>query len=123
MTRALTAAAVLAASLVVATTTAAAPSSAVLIVSPTAVHRGHLLLIGGSAGGCPRGDTVTVLSRAFPHTHEFAGVPAVLTKVRSAGQFLTSTRIPQTRRPGRYRVTARCGGGNLGVSARLRVLP
>jgi hypothetical protein len=93
-----------------------------LTVTPAAVHRGHTVLIRGSAGSCPIGDTVTIISRAFPRTHEFAGVPAVLTKVRSGGHFRATTRIPLRRREGRYDVSARCGGGNLGVAARLSVL-
>jgi hypothetical protein len=97
----------------------AAPPS--LSVSPTSVRRGHLVRINGSADGCNVGNTVFILSRAFPHAHEFAGVPAVLAKVRSGGAFHATTRIPRTRRPARYGVTARCGGGNLGVSAHLRV--
>ena len=106
-----------------ATTTAAAPSGVALTVSPTAVHRGALVVIRGDAGDCPVGDTVTVLSRAFRRTHQFAGVPAVLAKVRTHGLFRASTRIPLRRRAGRYFLTARCGGGNLGVAARLVVLP
>jgi len=77
--------------------------------------------IRGNADGCPVGDTVSVLSRAFAPTHEFAGVPAVLARVRSGGVFRATTRIPRTRRHGSYVVTARCGGGNLGVARHLVV--
>ncbi len=77
--------------------------------------------IRGNADGCPRGNTVLVLSRAFVHTHEFAGVSAVLAKVRAGGGFRATTVIPRTRRPGRYVVTARCGGGNLGVAVHLTI--
>jgi hypothetical protein len=97
---------------------ASAPS---LVLVPTSVRAGHAVRIHGSADGCPVGDTVFVLSRAFPRTHEFAGVPAVLAKVRAGGAFRAQTVIPRRRRPGRYGVTARCGGGNLGVSATLTV--
>jgi hypothetical protein len=31
-------------------------------------------------------------------------------------------RIPKSKTPKRYRISARCGGGNFGVSRRLRVL-
>jgi hypothetical protein len=92
-----------------------------LKVTPSAVYRGHVVTIRGNAGSCSVGDTVSVLSRAFVHTHDFAGVPAVLAKVKSGGGFGATTRIPARRRPGRYVVTARCGGGNLGVTAHLRV--
>ena len=47
-----------------------------LAVRPSAIHRGGSVLVSGVAGGCTSGDTVTILSRAFPATHEFAGVPA-----------------------------------------------
>jgi hypothetical protein len=64
---------------------------------------------------------VTVISRAFVHTHDFAGVPAVFALVRTGGKFAVRTTIPRTKKHGRYTVTARCGGGNLGVVAHLRV--
>src|SRR5439155_1124443 len=62
---------------------------------------------------------VFVLSRAFVAVHSFAGVPAVLARVRRDGSFRAATVIPAARKPGRYGVTARCGGGNLGL---LRIL-
>jgi hypothetical protein len=81
-----------------------------------------MVTIKGAAGDCPVGDSVTILSRAFVHTHEFAGVSAVFAKVRAGGSFRATTTIPRTRMRGRYVVTARCGGGNLGVTAHLRVI-
>jgi hypothetical protein len=92
-----------------------------LTVRPAAVRRGGNVLVSGVAGGCTAGDQVTVSSRAFAPTHRFAGVPAVFAQVGSAGRFSATTRIPATRKPGTYVLTARCGGGNLGVSARLTV--
>lgn len=92
-----------------------------LAVTPTSVRRGGSVLVRGVAGGCTAGDKVTILSRAFPATHSFAGVPAVLAQVGAAGRFSATTRIPTTRPSGTYLVTARCGGGNLGVSAHLTV--
>jgi hypothetical protein len=41
--------------------------------------------------------------------------------VRAGGVFRASTVIPRMRKPGRYVVTARCGGGNLGITAHLTV--
>jgi len=79
------------------------------------------VLIKGSADGCPVGDAVIIISRAFVHTHDFAGLPAVLARVKSGGSFRVTTRIPATKRPGRYRVTGRCGGGNLGFLKHLTV--
>ena len=92
-----------------------------LAATPSSVRRGGSVLVRGVAGGCTAGDTVTILSRAFPATHSFAGVPAVLAQVGAAGRFSATTRIPTTRPSGTYLVTARCGGGNLGVSAHLTV--
>jgi hypothetical protein len=93
-----------------------------LTVTPRTVHRGHSVLVQGVAGGCTSGDTVTILSRAFPATHSFAGVPAALAQVGSAGRFSTIVTIPRLRLPATYTVTARCGGGNLGVEAHLTVV-
>jgi hypothetical protein len=92
-----------------------------LTVKPGTVKRGGTVLVSGVAGGCTAGDRVTIISRAFAAAHSFAGVPAVFAQVGSAGRFSTTTRIPATRSPGTYLLTARCGGGNLGVSARLAV--
>jgi hypothetical protein len=104
----------------------AAPSAAVatrpsLTVAPPSVVRGHVIILSGSAPGCPAGDAVKLLSRAFVRTHVFAGVPAVYARVRRGGAFAVRTRIPAARAPGRYAVTARCGGGNLGLLRHLAV--
>jgi hypothetical protein len=107
-----------AALVVAATASAAAPS---LTVTPSSVVRGHLVLMKGSAGDCPTGDAVIIISKAFVHTHDFAGLPAVFARVKSDGSFRVRTRIPATKSPGRYRVTARCGGGNLGLLKHLTV--
>jgi hypothetical protein len=105
------------------TLTAAASASAVyLLVTPGTVHRGALVYIKGNAGDCPRGDAVTILSRAFSRLHSFAGVPAVYAKVGAGGRFHATTRIPLGRQVGKYVVTARCGGGNLGLATPLRVV-
>lgn len=96
----------------------AAPSLRLL---PSTVAQGGSLTIVGAAPGCALGDDVVVLSRAFSPQREFAGVPAVVTSVRGGGRFRTRTAIPRTRRPGTYVVTARCGGGNLGIARTLTV--
>jgi len=92
-----------------------------LTVAPPSVVRGHVIILTGSAPGCPVGDAVKLLSRAFVRTHVFAGVPAVYARVRRGGAFAVRTRIPAARAPGRYAVTARCGGGNLGLLRHLSV--
>jgi hypothetical protein len=125
MVRLTTAAAALTAAFAFATAVGAATSAVFLHVTPATVHRGHPVLIrgnAGNAGDCAPGETVFVLSRAFAHTHEFAGVSAVLAKVRTGGAFSARPRIPSHRHVGTYVVTARCGGGNLGVSAHLTVV-
>jgi hypothetical protein len=99
----------------------ASGSGARLTISPASVARGGVVHIRGNVDGCSTGNTVFVISRAFVHTHEFAGVSAVLARVRAGGAFRATTVIPRARRPGRYNVTARCGGGNLGVLVHLTV--
>jgi hypothetical protein len=105
-----------------ATGATASATGVFLLVTPSTVHRGGTVYIKGNAGDCPLGDGVTILSRAFRRIHEFAGVPAVYAKVGAGGRFHATTRIPFTRRTGKYVVTARCGGGNLGVATPLRVV-
>jgi hypothetical protein len=92
-----------------------------LTATPSTVHRGGSVLVSGVAGGCTAGDTVTLMSHAFRATHSFAGVPAVYAKVGSAGRFSARAGIATARVPGTYTITARCGGGNLGIAAYLRV--
>src|SRR5215210_2610787 len=62
--------------------------------TPNPVTRGHSVLIKGSAGGCNVGNRVSILSKAFVHTHDFAGLPAVFAKVKVTGRYRVSTRIP-----------------------------
>ncbi len=104
-------------------TTAAATAKPSIHFTPNPVHAGAVVRVHGSAGGCPVGDAVIVLSRAFRHRHTFAGVPAVSTKVRHDGDYAKRVRIPLERRPASYKATARCGGGTFGVVTRLHVLP
>jgi hypothetical protein len=106
----------------VAAVAAAAPGAAIQ-VSPSRVYPGEVVRVFGTVGGgCSTGDQVTLLSNAFSRAHEFAGVPAVFARVHSDGSFSKRTRIPLARRPGRYSVRGRCGGGNLGITALLRIL-
>jgi hypothetical protein len=46
----------------------------------------------------------------------------VFATTSAAGSFSKRVRIPAGRAPGSYTVTGRCGGGNLGITRRLRVL-
>jgi hypothetical protein len=109
------------ASLFVAGAPASGASAPSVRATPNPVAAGRLLRLEGSAGDCPRGDTVLLLSRAFPRVHDFAGVPAVLTPVRANGGFRARPRIPSGTAPGVYAIAGRCGGGNLGFAVVLRV--
>jgi hypothetical protein len=101
--------------------TPALAASTAIKVSPTTVKAGKRVVVSGNAGDCPVGDAVTLLSKAFSHRHDFGGLPAVYAKVKTGGNFGHSVKIPASRVAGRYTITGRCGGGNLGVQAHLRV--
>jgi hypothetical protein len=96
-----------------------------LQVSPSRVVAGHTVTVSGSVGpdgagsGCA--SRVTLISKAFAHTHDFAGLPAVVAAVRPDRTFTTTTTIPRATATGTYTITGRCGGANLGVSATLWV--
>jgi hypothetical protein len=95
-------------------------AGAFLRVSPSAAKPGSVVVFTGSvAKGCAVGDQVTLISRLFPG-HAFGGEGAVSTRVGTHGGFTRrfSIRAGTARRT--YIVTARCGGANLGVEARLR---
>lgn len=117
----------LALALAVAVTPAAAaggssPAAARLKVSPSSVLAGQAVTVFGSLGsGCPVGDQVTIISEAFVHTHDFAGLPAIFATVKPDGTYSVTTTIPASKAPGAYHVTGRCGGGNLGVAVTLLV--
>jgi hypothetical protein len=97
-------------------------ASSTIVASPNPVHRGDVVRVYGTVPGCVRGDQVTLISRAFSHRHDFAGLPAVFARVGANHAYSVTTRIPAGRAPRSYTITGRCGGGNLGVSATLRVL-
>jgi hypothetical protein len=95
--------------------------SAFLDVDPPTVGAGGRVRAFGSVrGGCPSGDTVTIISPAFDPAQEFAGVPAIFARVGRHGAFSVKTTIPSNRAAGRYVLSGRCGGGNF-ASAGLRV--
>ena len=91
-------------------------------VSRNRVPAGQRVRIFGSAEGCAPGGSVTLLSEAFSRRREFAGVPAVFTRVRANGRYSVRVRIPRSRDPGRYEIGGRCGGGNWGIFRAFRVL-
>lgn len=100
----------------------AAAARPTINVSPSTARAGTTVRVYGTVPGCGRGGQVTLISRAFAHVHDFAGLPAVFATVGSRSAYSVHTRIPASRSAGRYSITGRCGGGNLGVIARLRVL-
>jgi hypothetical protein len=91
--------------------------AAAIAVTPTTVPRGGTVTVSGR--GCQAGDVVYLISPPF-RGNAFVE-HSVATRARSNGTFGRRVRIRTTVRPGRYLITARCGGGNLGVAARLRV--
>ena len=99
---------------VAATVTAATPR---LSVQPTSVARGGTVTVSGR--GCLAGDLVYLISPPFVGNAFVQH--SVATRARSNGSFARHVRIRRYVHPGRYLITARCGGGNLGVAARLRV--
>jgi len=88
-----------------------------LVVHPVSVPRGATVTVSGK--GCRAGDVVYLISPPFAG-HAFVQ-HSVATRARSGGTFARLVGIRTTIRPGRYLITARCGGGNLGVSTALRV--
>ena len=84
-------------------------------VSPAVVAPGRRVRIFGNAGSCPRGTTVFVLSRALAG-RSFAGLGAIITRVRAHHMFAVSGSTRRNAHAGTYTITAQCGGGNLGVT-------
>jgi hypothetical protein len=97
----------------------------IIRVSPSTVTAGDTVVVSGSVAPAPAGSdcasSVTLLSRAFVHTHDFADVPAVYAAVKADGTFTVTTRIPRSKPAGTYTISGRCGGGNLGALATLMV--
>jgi hypothetical protein len=95
-----------------------------LQVSPRSVVVGDRVTVSGwlpLAPGSECATGVTLLSRAFGGSQEFAGVPAIVAAVKADGTFTVVTRIPSARAAGTYTISGRCGGGNIGASAALVV--
>jgi hypothetical protein len=88
-----------------------------LSVQPTSVARGGTVTVSGK--GCRAGDIVYLISPPFGG-HAFVQ-HSVATRARSNGTFSRRVNIRTSIHTGRYVITARCGGGNLGVGAHLRV--
>ena len=99
----------------------AAPATAearFLRVTPNVAAPGASVRVIGK--GCRPGDEVFIISRAFTGD-VFAGLGGATARTTRTRTFAASARVRPKARRGIYYITARCGGGNLGVSARLRV--
>ena len=106
-----------AAALVLAASPALAAGGAALTASPASVSRGSTVTFTGA--GCLRGDSVILISKLFPG-HAY-GEGAIRTTARANGHFTRRFVVRMSTARGRYGVTARCGGANLGVVAHVRV--
>ena len=104
-----------------------APASAArlrasIYVSPESVIAGrHVRVYGSARGGCRAGNTMTLISRAFPRRRTVAGLPAVSALVHHSAGFSVSILIPRGIRSGSYAISGRCRGRDLGVKATLKV--
>jgi hypothetical protein len=94
-----------------------AASTAYLRVRPTTVARGGYVTVSG--GRCLAGETVYLISPAFIGNAFVQH--SVATTARSNGTFSRRVHIRRRIPPRRYGITARCGGGNLGVIVYVRV--
>ena len=90
---------------------------------PLRVRAGARLRVFGLAGGCRAGNEVTLMSEAFPDGYAPFGIPAIAAVVDRHDSYSVRTPIPADTPPGRYTISARCGGGTFGVSGSFTVLP
>lgn len=98
----------------------ATAAAATLHVTPHTVPAGGSVQVSGT---CESHTTGFAISPAFVHdaSHDFAGVGAVPFTTNAGGAFSVTAQVAAATAPGTYSVTARCGGGNLGISASLTV--
>ena len=99
---------------------AVAATSASIQVSPASQQAGGSVRVTGT---CEANTSGFALSHAFLHdsTHDFAGVGAAPFTTNATGSFAVTAQIPGSTPAGTYTVSARCGGGNIGVTASLVV--
>jgi hypothetical protein len=93
---------------------------ATLHVTPSTVPAGGAVQVSGT---CEPNTEGFAISHAFLHnaSHDFAGVGAAPFTTNAAGAFSVTAAIPSSIAAGSYTVTARCGGGNLGIAVSLTV--
>jgi hypothetical protein len=92
-----------------------------IIAAPNPVKAGHTVTIHGRVPGCPHGDQLTLISQAFNHHHDFAGLPAIFATIGAHSAYSVTTLIPGNKPRGPYSISGRCGGGNIGVTRVLNV--
>jgi hypothetical protein len=91
-----------------------------LHVNPSTVTAGHSVRVFGR---CDPDTIGFALSEAFlldPNNNFGTGTVSFTTD--ADGDFSVAAVVPRDRAPGTYTVSARCGGGNIGVSVELTVL-
>jgi hypothetical protein len=88
-----------------------------LSVHPASIARGGAVTVSGK--GCRAGDVVYLISPPFVGNAFVQH--SVATRAHSNGTFSRRVSIRRSVHAGRYAITARCGGGNLGIAAHLRV--
>ena len=99
---------------------ASASSHPSIHVQPNPVAPGGKVHVFGNAGSCPAGNQLMVISKAFPG-HAF-GEGSLTGTVRANHTYSIHGHVRAGLQKGStYGVGARCGGGNLGVSAHLHV--
>lgn len=90
-----------------------------LSVSPAVTTPDALVHISGNAPGCQKGTTVVAISSAFPG-HAY-GKGTLTGSAGRGGTFSFSGHLRSPLKSGRYSITARCGGGNVGITVFLTV--
>ncbi len=91
-----------------------------LVVTPATVAPGAAVRVIARSSPCHVGGSAVAISAAFPG-RAFGGAGTLTGRVGRSGAFSIHGRVRAGVHPGRYTVGVRCGGGNLGVTAYLRV--
>lgn len=99
----------------------AAAAAGTVTVSPSVVPAGGTVTVSGSVSvaDCPASTPVILTDTALFPPDGFG--PTVARN--ASGAFSTSYTVPASTPAGAYSVGLRCGGGNVGVSAAVRVTP
>ena len=90
-----------------------------ITVKPATVSPGGLITVAAARSQCLARDQVILISSVFPG-HAY-GKGAVYGRVRTGGAFTVRAHVRAKLEPGRYSISFRCGGGNLGVAVHVRI--